>query len=281
MAPFLSIVTISYNQADYLRQCLDASISQKGADAEVIVVDPGSTDGSREIISSYGNDIDHVVFEPDAGAADGLNKGFARASGQIGYFINSDDFLMPGGVERMRKLWASNPKADVVLADGWMVDGDGQPLRELRSSPASLDALRGRRVRLVQQGMSFRMDKFRQAGGFNPANRTCWDYELLVMLALAGARMEMEHERIGAFRLYGGSLSGGAAGQAHEERYYADLVRIHRMLTDKPFKREWMESGPLNRLREVAVNPAIAAHRVSEVVMPGAMARRWAADNRA
>lgn len=281
MTHFLSIVTISFNQAPYLRQCLDASILQKDKDVELIVVDPGSTDGSREIIASYGSDINHVVLEPDKGAADGLNNGFARASGKIGYFINSDDFLLPGGVKRLRDLWVANAGSDVVLADGWMVDGAGQPMRELRSSQVSLERLRQSRVRLIQQGMSFRMAKFREAGGFNPANRTCWDYELLVELALGGAKMTTEHQRIGAFRLYGESLSGGAAGQAHEDRYLADLIRIHERLGAEPFQREWLADSLSMRLRNFSANPAVALHRLSEIAIPGLMARRWAADNRA
>ena len=86
---FLSIVTISYNQAPYLRQCVESVISQKSDDIEYIVVDPGSTDGSREILQSYGDAIDHLILQTDKGPADGLNKGFAKAKGKIGYFVNS------------------------------------------------------------------------------------------------------------------------------------------------------------------------------------------------
>ena len=61
------------------------------ADLEYIIVDPGSTDGSRELISSYGDQI-IKVFQTDQGPADGLNQGFARATGDIYGFINSDDY---------------------------------------------------------------------------------------------------------------------------------------------------------------------------------------------
>ncbi|MBK8907410.1 MAG: glycosyltransferase [Rhodospirillales bacterium] len=81
-APFLSIVTISFNQAQYARQAVESVLSQQGDDVEYIVVDPGSTDGSREILAGYGHAIDHFVFEPDNGPADGLNKGFGRATGR-------------------------------------------------------------------------------------------------------------------------------------------------------------------------------------------------------
>ncbi len=76
----VSVVTISYNQAEFLEQCIRSVIEQDYDDIEYIVVDPGSTDGSRDIIEKYHDYIDHIIFEPDCGPADGLNKGFAHAT---------------------------------------------------------------------------------------------------------------------------------------------------------------------------------------------------------
>jgi glycosyltransferase involved in cell wall biosynthesis len=70
----ISIVTLSFNQQPYLKEALDSVLSQGYPDLEYIVVDPGSTDGSREMIEGYGNQIAHTIFEPDRGAADGLNQ---------------------------------------------------------------------------------------------------------------------------------------------------------------------------------------------------------------
>ena len=78
-----SIVTISYNQAQFLEQAIRSVIEQDYPDVEYIVVDPGSTDGSREIIERYRDRIDRIIFEPDKGPADGLNKGFAQATGDV------------------------------------------------------------------------------------------------------------------------------------------------------------------------------------------------------
>ncbi len=70
----ISIVTLSFNQRAYLKEAIDSVLSQGYPDLEYIVVDPGSTDGSRKTIESYGNRIAHTIFEPDRGAADGLNQ---------------------------------------------------------------------------------------------------------------------------------------------------------------------------------------------------------------
>ena len=92
----VSIVTISYNQAQFLERTILSVLDQDYPEIEYIVVDPGSTDGSREIIERYGSRISKVILRPDRGAADGLNSGFAEASGQILGFLNSDDTLLPG-----------------------------------------------------------------------------------------------------------------------------------------------------------------------------------------
>ena len=89
----ISVVTISYNQAGYLKQCIDSVLNQDYPDIEYIIVDPGSTDGSREIIESYGDRV-IKIFEPDTGPANGLNKGFHRATGDIFYFIKAYFFLV-------------------------------------------------------------------------------------------------------------------------------------------------------------------------------------------
>lgn len=276
--PFLSIVTISFNQARYLRQCLDSVISQKGDDVEYIVVDPGSTDGSREILESYGAAMDHLVLKPDKGPADGLNKGFALARGEVGYFINSDDFLMPGAVQRMRRLWRENPDLDILLGSAWMVNRAGEPLRELAAASGDLKALLSGDATVVQQGLSFRMDRLRAAGGFKVENRTCWDYEILCTMLHGGAKALVTRDRLGAFRVYGDSLSGGVGGTHHTQRYFADLDRLHRALTGRPFARKGPAAETLARARRALTHPSLTLTRFRDRLFPAHLRQRWAED---
>jgi glycosyltransferase involved in cell wall biosynthesis len=225
--PFLSIVTISFNQARHLRQCVESVLSQKDDDVEYIVVDPGSADGSREILEEYASDIDHLILEPDTGPADGLNKGFARARGRYGYFINSDDFLLPGAINRLRELWRTHAEADVLLCGAWMVDSEGHPLREARAMPLSVSALLHGRTIVVQQGLSFKLQLLWEIDGFNAMNRSCWDFEMLCAFVARKAHFCVCRQRIGVFRLHGDGLSGGGGGDVHWERYHADHSRIY------------------------------------------------------
>src|SRR5437773_10138654 len=96
-----SIVTISYNQARFLEQAICSVLDQDYEDVEYIVADPGSTAGSREIIDRYRSRIAAVVFEPDAGPGDALNKGFAQASGEIYGSLNADDQDLPATLTKV------------------------------------------------------------------------------------------------------------------------------------------------------------------------------------
>lgn len=273
--PFLSIVTVSYNQAPYLRQCVESVLSQKDSDVEYIVVDPGSTDGSREILARYGDAIDHLVTEPDQGPAEGLNKGFALAAGEVGYFINSDDFILPGAIDKMRRLWREHAAIDVLLGGCWMVDGRGAPLRELRSVPAGLSELVEGHAPVVQQGLSFRLQCYRSVGGFNTENRTCWDYELLCDLMAHGAKVKTARDRIGAFRLHDAGLSGGAGGAAHERRYAADLARIRLCFGQYGGDTSSLLHGRALALLRHCLRPLLAFGILRDRLLPDAMHKRW------
>ena len=78
----VTIVSISFNQAAFLEQAIRSVVDQDYGNIEYIIVDPGSTDGSHEIIERYRDRITKVIIEPDEGPADGLNKGFAHATGE-------------------------------------------------------------------------------------------------------------------------------------------------------------------------------------------------------
>lgn len=102
-----SIVTISFNQREFLERTINSVIGQDGVEIEYIIVDPGSTDGSRDIIERYRPYFAHVILEKDAGPADGLNKGFAVATGEIYGYLNSDDMFEPGALATVAALRAS------------------------------------------------------------------------------------------------------------------------------------------------------------------------------
>ena len=217
----ISIVTISFNQEKYLRQCIDSILSQTECDFEYIVVDPGSTDGSRALIESYGEKITRV-FEPDQGPADGLNRGFSRATGQIYGFINSDDYLQPDALRHVSAYFKTRGLQNFVTGQGYTKNANGG-LTRIRPKPLTVQNMLHRSAVIFQQGTFFPSAAYEEVGGFNVSNSTCWDYELFLRFLLMGLKHEVIPQDLAAFRLHGGSISG--SGRL-TELYLQDLDKL-------------------------------------------------------
>jgi len=223
-----SIVTISYNQAQFLEEAILSVLNQDGVDVEYIVVDPGSTDGSREIIERYRERIARAIFEPDHGPADGLNKGFALATGDVFGYLNSDDYFERGAFRRIAGFFRTNPDVDVLCGAVRIVDSGGKArLRTGIPDHFDLRSFVAGTSWVGQQGTFFRREAFELSRGFRRENRTCWDGELLVDLALAGSRFAVMHRVLGNFRIHAQSISGS---NRLNQQYLLDLEKIRNRL---------------------------------------------------
>lgn len=114
--PSLSVVTPSYQQAAYLEECIRSVLRQNYPRLEFIVIDGGSTDGSAAIIEKYAPHLAYSHSRRDRGQADAINQGFARATGDIVGWINSDDFLLPGALFDVARAFRAR-QADIVYGD--------------------------------------------------------------------------------------------------------------------------------------------------------------------
>jgi glycosyltransferase involved in cell wall biosynthesis len=226
----ISIVTISFNQVRFLEQAICSILEQDHPNVEYLVVDPGSTDGSREIIERYRDRIDEIIFEPDKGPADGLNKGFAHASGDVFGFLNSDDILEPGALTGVARYFETHPRVDVVSGNTWIIDAEGRKKRRFYSDRFSLGMVAYGACVLAQQSTFFRSEIFRRVNGFNIDNLTCWDGELFIDMALAGARFGLGREFWGRFRIHDEGISG--SGRL-ETLYLKDQERMFRKIMSR------------------------------------------------
>lgn len=217
----ISIVTISFNQEKYLSACIESILNQTDCELEYIVVDPGSKDGSRAIIDSYGDRI-VKVYEKDDGPADGLNRGFARATGDIYGFINSDDYLLPGALKEITEIYQTEGTNTFVTGGGFCEDETGSRTR-IYPNQLSAKGMLHRSDVMFQQSTFFPANLYKQVKGFNTANDTCWDYELFLKFLLLGARHRVTKKDLGVFRLYQGSISG--SGRL-EQKYFQELDKL-------------------------------------------------------
>ncbi len=238
----ISIVTISFNQREYLKASIESVLSQQGCALEYIVVDPGSTDGSRELINSYGDRI-IKVFQPDLGPADGLNQGFKIASGDIYGFINSDDYLLPNALAAIRRFFDSARRDTFVSGVGFTQFPDGR--RQLvRPSVLSKRSMLWRSAVIFQQATFFPAALFKGVGGFNVKNKTCWDYELYLKFLINGASHKLIDDELAVFRLHDQSISG--TGRLND-LYQEELDGLFQKYVGR--KRNWTDGLATTYLR--------------------------------
>lgn len=113
----ISIITAVYNNHETLADALDSALSQVGADFELVVIDGGSTDGTREVLQRYAGRIAVLVSEPDRGIYDALNKGIQRANGDIVGFLHSDDLFADSQVLARISDAFTDSRIDAVYGD--------------------------------------------------------------------------------------------------------------------------------------------------------------------
>jgi len=184
--PRVSIVTPSYNQAAFIEQTLCSVLNQDYPNLEYLVVDGGSDDGSVEIIQKYADRLAWWVSEPDRGQAEAINKGFARASGEIVGWVNSDDIYLPNCVTSAVAALQANPELVMVFGDMVALDGDGTVINILRSADWGLDELMCFEI-LNQPAVFMRRNALEQAGFLETRFHYMLDHHLWLRVAQLGA----------------------------------------------------------------------------------------------
>lgn len=101
MDPVLSIVTIAKNSEKTIRDCIMSVITQKSPEVEYILIDGNSTDQTMKIIYEFKDQIDSILSENDKGISDAFNKGVSLAKGRYIAFMNSDDYYLPGVIQKL------------------------------------------------------------------------------------------------------------------------------------------------------------------------------------
>lgn len=225
--PFFSIVTISFNQSEYLGHCLQSVKQQDYLSFEHIVVDPGSTDGSRSIILNESNRV-RAIFEKDSGPADGLNRGFCAAKGVYAIFINADDFLLPGALKNAYTLLQTYSWPDLLFLGGIKTFSDTHYTEKVFPGTTSSFLQAIGLSHFFQQGAVIKLSAYRQTNLFNPSNKTCWDADLFFqILSTPHMRVMRNPCPIAAFRIHSRSISGS---QRLQSLYYEEIDSIIKAL---------------------------------------------------
>lgn len=241
--PKISIVTPSYNQAQYLEETILSVLSQDYPNLEYIIIDGGSTDGSVETIKKYEPHLTYWVSEKDRGQSHALNKGFTRSTGEIMAWINSDDYYAPGAfrivADTFRQndcLWAAGDCFTLGL-DGKTTPGRGRPDEKIENWFV--------RSLYAQPGIFWRRSLWEKSNKIDESLQYSFDYELWLQFAHHQPFAFWIDSHLAYFRLQPGSKTVSERSKFDHE----DQVIINRHLDLLPLPSQRKNVKLLRRMR--------------------------------
>lgn len=248
--PKISIVTVSFNSAKYIEAGILSILDQGYPNLEYIIVDGGSTDGTRDIIDKYRHRLAVVIYEPDKGPADALNKGFKKATGDIMGWLNSDDRLHTKSLFAVAEIFNSLNNVSWVMGFPTWFSSDGACLNEIyynRTRPYYLPQYIGDNLHLKfarwskwrfalgdfsaiqQESVFWRRSLWEKAGGHIKEEFLSFDLELWTRF-FEHAQLYTAQVMVGGFRVHGNQISFN-----QQERYQHDSKKVIAAFRQKLF----------------------------------------------
>ncbi|MGH7857319.1 MAG: glycosyltransferase family 2 protein [Candidatus Binatia bacterium] len=223
--PRVAIVTPSFNQARFLRETIESVLGQSYPHIDYLVVDGGSTDGSLEVLRSFGERV-RWISEPDRGQADAIAKGFARTNGEILAWINSDDILLTRAVEEAVTAFRSRPDAGLVYANGLLLDEQGRVTGRFPwVEPPDLWRLVYLSDYVLQPSAFFRRSTYDEVGGLDVDLHYAMDWDLWIRLAGHADMVFLPEQTFGCSRIWGDTKTSTGGWRRIKE--LAGLARKH------------------------------------------------------
>ncbi|HAU99229.1 MAG: Glycosyl transferase family 2 [Microgenomates group bacterium GW2011_GWF2_45_18] len=209
--PKISVIIPSYNQGVFLREAISSVLDQQYPNIEIFVADGGSSDESVEVLRSYGSAI-RWVSEKDNGQTDAILKGLRETTGEIVCYVNSDDYLEKGALERVGAVFSSNPSCMWMTGDYRIVNEKGV---EIQSYVRKIKTFFRSRLSfpllsimnpIAQPSTFFRRSALEEVNSFDSSLRYCMDYDLWMRLIQRSKPVVVSHI-LSNFRIH--SLSKG------------------------------------------------------------------------
>ncbi|MEM9829417.1 MAG: glycosyltransferase family 2 protein [Bacteroidota bacterium] len=179
--PKISVITPSLNQGKYLEDTIKSVFNQNYPNLEYILIDGASTDSSVSTIEKYEKQFQYWVSEPDTGQSNAVNKGFAKATGEIVTWLGSDDILLPGSLQRVAEAFTKDTDVALVHGDAIYLYSNGKRV-EAKTSPEGFPNKYLAGMAFAQPSSFFRRSHLEKVGFLDETLHYGMDYDLMVRL---------------------------------------------------------------------------------------------------
>ena len=242
----ISIVTPSYNQGHFIEETIKSVLDQQYSNLEYIIIDGGSTDNTVEIIKKYERHLKFWVSEKDSGQANAVNKGLKCCTGEIFNWLNSDDYLESGALQKIATAFEED---NIQMVAGRVRIFETETVEMVQNQNLSAQGLMGweKDVKFVQPGVWLRRELVSKCGGIDETFHYAFDWDLYIRYLYHFPVVEEVEDLLVHFRLHNQSKTVSLADRFNTEEHciikkisrLKEFINLHRVCNYKIEKTNW------------------------------------------
>ena len=256
--PKITVVTPSYNQAQFLEQTILSVIGQNYPNLEYIVMDGGSNDGSQEIIKKYEHHFTYWQSQKDNGQGAAINAGFERATGDIFCWLNSDDMFMPGVLLKIGEMFSKITEPAIVFGNCLHLYEQSS---KARGSDVESDHKRFQ-IELydyiIQPSSFWNKEAWAKNGKLSESFHYTFDWEWFIRAKRDGIRFLPIRDYLSLYRIHDAHKTGSGGTARGKE-----IAEIYRVYSGDKAQRAFLKFNELRNRYKWFHNIVYAAHRYS------------------
>jgi glycosyltransferase involved in cell wall biosynthesis len=232
-----SIITPSRNNSDWLKLCV-ASVADQNVELEHLIQDGGSTDNTLNWILDDPR-VD-AVSAPDRSMYEAINRGFARATGDLIAYINCDEQYLPGALANVQRFFDAHPDVEILFGDAVVVEADGSFICYRKTvTPQLLHTWVHGNLSIFTCATFFRRSLIEKGLTFNPNVRMVGDTEWLLRVIASGAKMALLRDYTSAFTMTGRNIGFTETARREHEQFYGSAPTWARLLRHPIILHHW------------------------------------------